>query len=263
MAAILSLLVVLSLSILMTRIATLALTHTGLSRQSSRFQARSAFTGVGYTTSESEKLVNHPQRRRILFTLMLMGNAGIVTVISTFILGFLQPGEGWGLWVRILVLGIGVGFLITLASSSRVDSSLSILINRLLRKYTDLNVMDYAALLHLGGEYAIHELFVKEKDWLADQPLADLKLNEEGVLVLSVTRSDATFIGTPDADTRIRHGDTLILYGRSESIVKLDRRGKGIGGQLAHAEAVSHQSAVSEQERQIDPDTDSAGQSEK
>lgn len=52
MFAIASLLVVLVLSLLVTRIATVALTHTGLSREVARFQARSAFSGVGFTTSE-------------------------------------------------------------------------------------------------------------------------------------------------------------------------------------------------------------------
>ena len=66
MIAIFSLLLVLVLSLLITRIATIALTYTGLSRQSAKFQARSAFTGVGFTTSESEKVVNHPVRRRVL-----------------------------------------------------------------------------------------------------------------------------------------------------------------------------------------------------
>lgn len=77
MISIVTLLIVLTLSILLTRIATVALTHTGLSRESAKFQARSAFTGVGFTTSESEKVVNHPIRRRILLMLMLLGNAGI------------------------------------------------------------------------------------------------------------------------------------------------------------------------------------------
>jgi len=90
MVAISSLLLVLVFSLLITRIATIALTYTGLSRQSAKFQARSAFTGVGFTTSESEKVVNHPVRRRILLLMMLVGNAGIVTVIATFILGFIQ-----------------------------------------------------------------------------------------------------------------------------------------------------------------------------
>jgi hypothetical protein len=47
MLAIISLLVVLTVSILITRIATVALTRIGLSREAACFQARSAFTGVG------------------------------------------------------------------------------------------------------------------------------------------------------------------------------------------------------------------------
>ena len=50
MVSILTLLLVMTLSILLTRVATVALTHTGLSRESAKFQARSAFTGVGFTT---------------------------------------------------------------------------------------------------------------------------------------------------------------------------------------------------------------------
>lgn len=83
MAAIVSVLVILALSILVTRIATVALTHTGLSREAAAFQARSAFTGVGYTTTEAESTVTHPVRRRIIAALMLLGNLGIITSMSS------------------------------------------------------------------------------------------------------------------------------------------------------------------------------------
>jgi hypothetical protein len=76
-AGIITVILILVFSILITRVASIALTHTGLSRESSKFQARSAFTGVGFTTTESEKVVNHPVRRRILLLLMILGNAGI------------------------------------------------------------------------------------------------------------------------------------------------------------------------------------------
>jgi zinc protease len=56
---------VLVISLLITRIATIALTYTGLSRQAAKFQARSAFTGVGFTTSESEKVVMEERRLRV------------------------------------------------------------------------------------------------------------------------------------------------------------------------------------------------------
>ena len=53
-------LIVLTLSLVITRIATVALTMTGLSSEAAEFQARSAFTDTGYTTPEAEKIVNHP-----------------------------------------------------------------------------------------------------------------------------------------------------------------------------------------------------------
>ena len=61
-------LTVLGLSLFITRLATIALTYTGLSREAARFQARSAFTGTGFTTSEAERVVDHPVRRRIIMT---------------------------------------------------------------------------------------------------------------------------------------------------------------------------------------------------
>ena len=56
MFAVLSLLTVIMISIVITRIATIALVQTGLARESARFQARSALTGVGFTTGEAERV---------------------------------------------------------------------------------------------------------------------------------------------------------------------------------------------------------------
>lgn len=96
-----------------SRIATIAITYTGLSREAARFQARSALTGSGFTTSESEKVVTHPVRRRIILLLMLLGNAGIVAAISSLILAFLGQQSGF---FYPLVQGCGAGrrFSVTL-----------------------------------------------------------------------------------------------------------------------------------------------------
>ena len=63
MIAALTLLVVLTLSIVVVRAGAVALRLTGIPEEVARFQARSAFTGAGFTTSESEAIVNHPVRR--------------------------------------------------------------------------------------------------------------------------------------------------------------------------------------------------------
>lgn len=84
MNSVITLLVALTLSLLVNRIATVMLTHTGLSRDSARFQSSSALTGVGFTTRESQAVVDHPVRRRILMALMLIGNSGIITVMAVW-----------------------------------------------------------------------------------------------------------------------------------------------------------------------------------
>jgi hypothetical protein len=127
-------------------VATIALAHTGLSREASRFQARSAFTGAGFTTDESETVVRHPVRRRIVMLLMLLGNAGIVTAVSSLILTFLG-GRSASSMSRVVVLVSGLVLLWGVASSQWVDRRLSRLIEGALRRYTALEVRDYASLI--------------------------------------------------------------------------------------------------------------------
>lgn len=254
MLSIVSLLIVLTLSILVTRIATVALTHTGLSRESAKFQARSAFTGVGFTTNESEKVVNHPIRRRILLLLMLLGNAGVVTAVSTLIISFVntsQSGSGELLW-RIVLLVSGLVLLWSLAASRWVDRHLSNLVTRALKRYTRLRVQDFAKLLHLAGDYQITELQVETEDWLAEHALANLGLRDEGIMVLGITRTDGRYIGAPDGETFIRAGDTLILYGRAGVMEDLDQREPGFKGNMAHHQKIADQEKIERQEKNQD-----------
>lgn len=238
MYAIVSLLVVLILSVTITKVASVALIHTGLSREIARLQARSAFTGVGFTTSESEKIVNHPTRRRILMMLMVLGNAGIVTAMSTLILGLVDTPDDSSLVMRIVLLVSGLVVLWTVASSQWVDLRLSRLVNRALTRWTDLDVRDYASLLQLTHDYAVIELAVSETDWLCGHHLHELDLSAEGVLILGIQRPSGRFLGAPSGDSKIEAGDTLILYGRSDTLAELDRRSKGFTGSWAHREKV-------------------------
>ncbi len=243
---------VITLSILVTRIATIALTYTGLSRESARFQARSAFTGVGFTTSEAESVVNHPVRRRILMLLMLFGNAGIITVIASVVLTFMDIElSGVGKW-RILLLFGGLLLLWWFSASRWIDLRLSRLINWALRKYTSLDVRDYASLLHMAGEYRVTELYVEPDDWLANRTLEELRLQDEGVMILGITRKQGPYIGAPDGSTKILAGDVLILYGLNPAFENLDQRRRGKRGDKEHEKAVAEFRERVEEEKQED-----------
>ncbi|MFO7821854.1 MAG: hypothetical protein R6V56_07380 [Lentisphaeria bacterium] len=116
-----TLLTALGLSLVITRLATTALTLTGLSAEAARFQARSAFTGTGFTTSEAEKVVNHPVRRRIIMLLMIVRSAGVITIIISLILSFVAPQARDGRLLRLIWLLVGVAVLWGLAGSKVVD----------------------------------------------------------------------------------------------------------------------------------------------
>ena len=118
MIPIITLLLVLYVSLFVTRISTIALVHTGMSREAARLQARSALTGTGFTTAESELMVNHPVRRRILMLLMLAGSVGIVATMSTVILGFVKTDTAYdSLWTKLIILFPGLVILWCMASS--------------------------------------------------------------------------------------------------------------------------------------------------
>ncbi len=256
MASLISLIVIITVSMLITKIASVSLTHTGLSRQSSRFQARSALTGVGFTTKEAEKVINHPVRRRIIMALMLVGNAGVITAIASLMLTFINVEEGEiNEWIRLGILFVAMLLLLLIARSKAVDRGLSKIINRLLGKYTDLNVRGYARLLRLTGEYSIYELKVEEDDWLVNQTFAELNLRHEGINVLSIIRSDNTYLCVPTGNTEVETGDTLLLYGKSKKLKRLDQRRKGSSGDSEHEKAIEEYESDKKEEKEKDKRT--------
>lgn len=252
MIPIVTLLIVLSLSILVTRIASVALVHTGLSREIARFQARSAFTGVGFTTGESESVVGHPVRRRIVMTLMLVGNVGIIAALSSALLSFISLESGSLSSRAVATLFVGIAALLWLAASPRVDRLLSRVITRALQRFTDLDTRDYAQLLHLRGDYGVTEVRVNEGEWLAGVTVEASRLVGEGVLVLGIECPGNNFIGAPPLDTALRAGDRLILYGRTPAIAALNDR-------ASDASDASHREAADEYARIVGDERARAG----
>jgi hypothetical protein len=248
MIAIFSLFTVAVLSLLVTRIAAMALMFTGLSREAARFQARSAFSGVGFTTTESELIVNHPVRRKIVMILMLLGNIGIATVVATVIVSLLST-TGSGNWLRnILLFIVCLSLLWFIAVSHFVERNLNRIIAWGLKKWTRLDVQDYVAVLHLQNEFAVWEMKVEAKNWLAGKSLIDAGLSREGVLILGIQRKNGNYIGAPQGISRILENDVLVMYGPQQRLEELDQRKAGASGDQAHQDAIiEHQGELKDQ----------------
>ncbi len=238
MIAIVSLLAVLTVSIVVTRVATVMLTATGLSRDVARFQARSAFSGAGFTTNESESVVNHPVRRRIVLQLMLLGAAGVVTSLTSLLLSFTDASGGQTAR-RIGALLAGLLVLRLLAGSRAVDVALTRITEWALRRYTRLEVRDYDRLLHVSDDFTVAEIEPEEGDWVLGRRLEDLRLREEGVIVLGIYRRDGRYLGVPAGPTLVEPGDRLVVYGEDARAHELAGRLAGPGGDDAHRAAVA------------------------
>jgi hypothetical protein len=241
--ALISLLVILALSLVVVRVASEALTLTGLSRETARFQARSAWTGTGFTTSESEQVMNHPVRRRIISGLILMRNAGLVTMASTLVLSFMNVEDRSSGLLRLGLLVGGLLVLWLIAGSRWIEHRLSRLIAWALKRFTNLDTRDYAGLLHLAGEYAIMEMEVRSKGWMDKRTLDGLELSKEGILILGIIRPGGHYVGAPSGLSVVGAGDRLVLYGRSPVLDQLSKRPADPHGDR------EHQLATQEQER--------------
>jgi TrkA-C domain len=246
MAVIVSVFAIVLISMLINRIATIALVLTGMSREEARFQARAAMSGVGLTTRSPDDIVAHPVRRRIVLYLMILGSAGIITGIASLVLSFNGGTAGQRL-IRAAVL-VGALFGLWLLSRTKpVDRALSKAIGWVLCRW-GFAARDYAAVLELSGDYAVAELQVQEGDWLAGRSLRELRLRDEGVVVMGIKRG-RHYLGAPGPETVLEPKDTLVLYGREERISELDRRPRGAAGDAAHCNARS-------QERNLEADED-------
>lgn len=243
MIAIGSLLLVIVMSLLINRVATVILVATGMSREAARFQARSALSGAGFTTSESEQVVDHPLRRKVIAALMLLGAAGIVAAASSTILGFQRGGTG-AQGFRVLELAAGLFVLVCISRSRFVDRHLTAAISRLLERFTDIQTRDVDSLLQLSGDYSISELAVRAGDWVEGRTLGELGLRDEGVVVLGLTRKGLGFVGAPTAGTCVQAGDVLLVYGREDLLAELDDRPAGEKGDLAHRAAIARQERI-------------------
>ncbi|MGE5280213.1 MAG: TrkA C-terminal domain-containing protein [Deltaproteobacteria bacterium] len=217
MIALFGLFTIILLSILVVRIGATALEMTGLSAEIATFQAQSAFSGVGFTTSESEMIVTHPVRRRIVRILILLGSAGITSSMAALVLTFVGE-SGKDIAMRVAWLAIGVLAILLLSRLRIINVLMKRVILRALRRWTKLHIYDYEQLLGLGHGYAISRIRIHMHSPFCNKQLSQVK-PEEGILVLAIYRREhgrETHIGAPHGDTVIRAGDDLICYSQKE-----------------------------------------------
>lgn len=204
------------ISFLFVRAASIALMMTGLEKHKARFQALSAFSGTGFTTKEAELIVNHPVRRKITRWLMIMGNAGIVTVIVTATSSF-TTSAGYQLPLNLLLLIVGIFFIYKLAQSRGFGRKWENYIEEKLIKSPEFEESATEDLLHFIEGYGLVKKIISDKSPMIGKSIAKLQLNKMGILVLGIER-EKNWIPTPKANEILKSYDRLIVYGPLDAL---------------------------------------------
>ena len=210
------LIIFICISYLVVRIGAIALEMTGMERARARFQALSAFSGTGFTTREAESVVNNPRRRKIVTYLMIMGNAGIVSVIATLILSLRETGVFRPSFNLVIII-VAIFILYRIASNREFAQNLTGKIRKTLRKKLRFEKVQIEELVQQPDGYGVAAIIIEKKSKLMGSTLAKAGFREQDVLILSIERGEE-IIHIPDAKTRILAGDRMICYGKLDNL---------------------------------------------
>jgi hypothetical protein len=218
--AIATFLIVAVISMIFTQMATGALIATGMPSRIASFQARSAFSGVGFTTTEAENVINHPARRRIIMATMLVGSLGTPTLVVTVVIGLVAPGPG-NTTERSLVAFSGLLFLLLVIFNRPMTRALE----AAGRRYAQRRLLPAMAgsaeeLLALGDGFMVVSARVRFDPDDAPRSLRAIDEALPAVRLLGVRR-DGRLIGEPPTDLTLHADDELVMFGRRERFVEL------------------------------------------
>jgi hypothetical protein len=214
MGAALSLLVLMTLMIFVVRVAAVALRQTGLEETTAKFQALSAFSGTGFTTRESEAIVNYPVRRQIVTLLIVIGNLGLVTIVATLVASFVYTeGDVGAVLVQVVWLMGVLALLWFLILNKRAEQVICEVVGKILEKTTLLGKRHFHRLLQVSQGYSVCEHPITDSLVKAGEELDPAFLEGIGLVVLGVRDTEGAWT---DGFSRVDHhksGDALVIYG--------------------------------------------------
>ena len=208
-------LIVIFFLVLLVKAAAIAFTMTGLDSKTALFQALSAFSGTGFTTQEAESIVNHPVRRKIAILLMILGTAGVATIIVTATSHIVTREDYW-LPIDILILVVGIFLIYTVATRKGFITKWENFIAAKLVKSPSFEEEGATEdLVHLPEANGLVRAFITEKSPFIGNSLSESGLSENGLLVLGIERGK-NWIPLPKAKETIQEGDRIVVYGPLE-----------------------------------------------
>ncbi len=225
MVSVLVFIAALVVSWIVVRIGAIAFQLTGLEWSLAKFQSLSCFSGTGFTTKEAELITGDKRRRHIATILMILGNAGMVSLIASAasalspehnVVPFLKENF-LNAPINLIVLAAALFLVYKILTNRNITGKLTRYLRKKIIKQELLKPVSFEELLQLTGGYGISRIEVDENSPLIDKTLAESDLRKNDITVLAIIRDNET-IPNPSANRKIQKGDGLISFGKVENI---------------------------------------------
>lgn len=199
-------------------IGSLALEATGLDRPRSRFQALSALTGTGFTTTQAELIVEHVKRRKIVTYLIFLGNTavlGFIVLLVLYIIAGIEAPSPAVLAITIAVI-VAIALAFWLGLIDRISNGFL----KIGRKPASHSRFTLEGTLPTSSNRAVARIRVSSLETEKRVSIAETGLNADGVTILLIEHDDE-YIRDPLPDYKLQSGDIILCYGPCGRLISI------------------------------------------
>lgn len=201
--------------IVVVNICSILLRLTGMPIKKARFQVVSLLTSTGFTTRESEMVVQHPVRRKIASWLMIVSYVSTATFISFFVTMISDTVTGIGFFVVIAAL-VTTNFVLRRTKTiERLELKLE---NVVLKSkiWEKLNSENLTLITNTKG-YGIYQIYLPKNSKIIGKSILESGLKDLEIEVLNIDKGDK-FIKFATPDYIFEVFDRVTVYGNLKNI---------------------------------------------
>jgi hypothetical protein len=186
---------------------------TGLDKKIAKFQVISMLTGTGFTTGESELIIDHPVRRRLGAFLILFGAFSLAVIISA--ISQLLSDNFFTMEIAYFAGGLVVLLFILRAPFSQ--NFMSKKMKSELEENYELADLPIRDVLLMEDDDEVREVSILGDSPFSGKTFDEIVSREDDLMLLFIKRGDIN-IRNKSYDTKLEPGDRLVLYGNNPLI---------------------------------------------
>lgn len=195
---------------------------TGLREDKARFQAISCITNSGFTTKESELILNSVVRRHLARVMMIFGYLFAVTGVSILVNLFIRSSGDQINWLTMVYSFIFLFLIIVFTRSKWVINKFDKLVEYLARNKKKGAFCNNVRILEMFHEKLIAEVFVTcIPNEINGKTLLEMNFRHTYKLNVLLIKRGSNIIDHVISSDQIKQGDRVLIYGSKTNIMDL------------------------------------------